>query len=238
MNLPVALREAMAAIAPRLQNLESYLESRLRIDLQPLNPVAIETRCKGIESVLQKLQTGRFGTLLELHDLVGAKAVMLRKSHIPVAIERIEAGTLVLVESNLAESLDPRLFAYHQPHLIVRLPDDYVERNPEFKGLRAEVQVTTALQHALDMSTHDFDYKGKSFSWGNFRIVAQLRGSLDLIDDILDDIEASKSARRISAACAARPGGFTTRSGCPRRSLRSRRPPRGPASVGSYSSGS
>ena len=58
-------------------------------------------------------------------------------------------------------------------------------------NLRAEVQFTTALQHALDTATHDFDFKGGSFDWQNFRVVAQLRGTLELADSILDNVEAS-----------------------------------------------
>ena len=69
--------------------------------------------------------------------------------------------------------------------------DDYVARNPEVEGVVVEVQFTTALQHALDMATHDFDYKGQLYSWGNFRLVAQLRGTLELIDSILDDVASA-----------------------------------------------
>lgn len=72
---------------------------------------------------------------------------------------------------------------------MLKAPTPFTDRHPELADLVAEVQFTTTLQHALDMSTHDFDYKGKTYSWRNFRLVAQLRGTLELVDALIDDIQ-------------------------------------------------
>lgn len=178
-------------MSPRLLLVEEYLESRLKAELSGLKVVAIESRLKSAESIYQKLQTGRYKSLEEVSDLVGVKVVVLRRSDLRPAIDAVIGSSMDVVETNLEAAIDPVTFAYSQPHIIVQLPGEFRERNPEVSSIRAEIQVTTALQHALDMATHDFDYKGKSFAWANFRIVAQLRGSLELIDSILDDVEAS-----------------------------------------------
>jgi ppGpp synthetase/RelA/SpoT-type nucleotidyltranferase len=189
--IPTKLRESLDLLDPRLRHVEAYLTSRLTAELSSVKVVTIEPRVKGSESIYQKLQLGKYAAITKLHDLVGFKVVLLRRSMLREALDALEGSNLTVVETNLDSTPDPRSFSYHQPHVIVELPADYSERNPEVAGLRAEIQITTALQHALDMATHDFDYKGKSFAWADARIVAQLRGSLELIDNILDDIEAS-----------------------------------------------
>lgn len=174
---------------PTSDQVRDYLVGRLNVELKPLKPIVIEGRIKSEESIYQKLQTGQYSKLSDLDDLVGLKVVMLRRGQVQQAIT-IVSNILTVVRSE-ERMLHPSQFTYRQPHLIVRLPDEYLARNPAVRDVRAEVQFTTALQHALDMATHDFDYKGKSFSWGNFRLVAQLRGSLELMDNILDNIESS-----------------------------------------------
>lgn len=196
MPVPAELREALALLTPVLKQVKDYLKSRLHAELGFLNPVTITSRLKDDESIYAKLQTGRYDNLLDLNDLVGVKVVLLRRSLLQQAIDALQASSFVVLASNLETEIDPRTFSYHQPHLILRLPNEYVERNPAVGDVRAEVQLTTTLQHALDVATHDFDYKGKSFAWANFRLVAQLRGSLELVDNILDDIESSAKLGR------------------------------------------
>lgn len=186
--VPAELTAEYRLLEDSLVVLQEYLLTRLKAELSELSPVAIEPRIKGIESVYDKLQTGRYETLRDLNDLVGLKVVLLRRSLVADAILIARSSLQVLHEE--VRPQQPTDFSYSEPHLIVRPPQDFCERHPELAGLSAELQFTTALQHALDMATHDFDYKGQSFSWGNFRIVAQLRGSLELVDNLIDGAES------------------------------------------------
>lgn len=196
MAIPTALSTGLGASESRLIEVRDYLHTRLRAELQDLKPVAVEPRLKEPVSVYQKLQTGRYADPLDLPDMVGIKVVLLRRSHIQLAIDVLKKTSLRIEGDNLGTPVDPTSLSYFQPHLIVRLPEDYCERHPDLDAVRAEVQITTALQHALDQITHDFDYKGRSFAWKNFRVVSQLRGALQLVDNMLDDIEASASLER------------------------------------------
>jgi ppGpp synthetase/RelA/SpoT-type nucleotidyltranferase len=169
--------------------LKEYVRDRLSAELSEVVPVTIRARVKGADSVLQKLQTGSYGKLSDLDDLVGAKVVVLRRSMIKAALDITSTAFDVVKE--VQREVRPTEFGYREPHLIVVPKSEYRDRHPELDGLRAELQFTTALQHALDTATHDFDYKGQTFNWQNFRVVAQLRGSLELADSILDNVEAS-----------------------------------------------
>jgi hypothetical protein len=44
------------------------------------------------------------------------------------------------------------------------------------------------VQHALQESTHDLIYKGGRFSWREHRLEGQLRGLLEIVDEVLEHI--------------------------------------------------
>ncbi len=106
-------------------------------------------------------------------------------------MDAIEGSQIQVVRSERRREVSPTNFSYHEPKLIVAPPATYLDRHPEVEGLHVEVQFTTALQHALDVATHDFDYKGTDYSWSKFRLVAQLRGMLELVDGMIDDIDTA-----------------------------------------------
>ena len=200
MVAPAHLANDYALLNARLRDVSDFLMTRVRSELTDLHPVTVEPRVKGLGSVYQKLQTGKYGSVLDMPDLVGVKVVLLRRSEVETAVDVIQRSQLRIVDTNLDRPIDPSSLSYFEPHLVVRLPAEYCERNPQVEAVQAEIQFTTALQHALDMVTHDFDYKGRSFKWGNFRLVSQLRGTLQLVDNLLDDIEVSATLERSSVA--------------------------------------
>lgn len=186
--IPAAIEARVAAVRPHVEKLVNLLSDRFRGDLVGVEVVGISGRPKEAESVFAKLQTGRYGSLDSLTDLAGLTVVVLNMREVRKALEAVRSSGLPVVDEPV-RSLPPTDLRYHQPKLLVQAPVAVVERNPELGGLVAEVQFTTALQHALDMMTHDFDYKGRTYSWTNFRLVAQLRGMLELVDGMIDDID-------------------------------------------------
>lgn len=169
----------------------TYVVGRIQTELAELTPVAIVPRVKSEESIFHKLQTGRYASLDDIDDLVALKVVLLYRRQMTEAQAIIEGSNLTVTGPTSARALPPTDFGFHEPKISVLPPPDYLARNSDVQGIVTEVQFTTALQHALDMATHGFDYKGPAYSWGRFRLVAQLRGTLELVDRILDDMESS-----------------------------------------------
>lgn len=197
--VPAALVRVLGALEPVLGAVGIYIRDRLEAELGGLQPVAITYRVKRPESIYHKLQTGRYSSIADLDDLVGVKVVLLRRSLLAEAQGIVNSCGLTIVAGAL-HTVDPTDFRHREPKLSVKPPPDYLSRNPERAFVLTEVQFTTALQHALDMATHDFDYKGKTYSWGNFRLVAQLRGTLELVDRILDDIGSATMLAEVAAS--------------------------------------
>lgn len=177
-----------STIEPSLDELIDFLKTRLKSDLHGLNIEGITSRKKSMESIQQKLQAGKVASIADLRDLAGVTVVLLYRHEIPAAIELIKKTDLQIEDPGPIQ-VEPSNFRYHEPKLFIRPPSSYLERH-EMAVEECEVQFTTALQHTLDKATHDFDYKGRKYSWNNFRLVAQLRGILEMVDRTIDGIES------------------------------------------------
>jgi ppGpp synthetase/RelA/SpoT-type nucleotidyltranferase len=172
------------------RNLEvgaEWLGARLKADLHEFRPVAIQVRVKAVDSLFAKLQKGDYGHVLDVEDLVAARAVFLHPSDVQSAI-RVAEAAFPTKEAKNVEAGKPNDFRYQQPHLIVGFPPGYVERHPELTDVKIELQFTTYIQHALQESTHDVIYKGSRFSWREARLDGRLRGLLEIVDDVLANI--------------------------------------------------
>ncbi|MBE5468648.1 hypothetical protein E3G67_000561 [Mycobacteroides abscessus] len=186
--IPADLLSQHILLSSSVEKLLDFLKKRLEADLQPINPINILGRPKATPSILQKLHTGRYPTISELYDLAGITVVVLHRRDIRLAIDIVKRSGLQIIKEDIP-CIDATDFRYREPKLYIQPPPDYLSRNSDLSEFLCEVQFTSALQHALNKTTHDFDYKGSSFSWSNFRLVARLRGMLELIDSLIDEIE-------------------------------------------------
>jgi ppGpp synthetase/RelA/SpoT-type nucleotidyltranferase len=188
--IPGQFQSSYAAWRRSADSLADTLKTKLRAELTDLRIVDLPARVKDIESCYQKLQMGEYESLAQIIDLVGLTVVLLYRKDVGMAIQRLKDSPSLVVEGQDDRTILPSEFSHREPKLFLRLRDADLDRHPEWRGLVAEVQFTTAIQHALDMTTHDFDYKGTKYKWSNFRLVARLRAMLELVDVMIDDIEA------------------------------------------------
>ncbi|MDV7134518.1 nucleotidyltransferase family protein [Williamsia muralis] len=187
-STPAAIHQAYGEISPHLDALQQHIEALLPSVLSELAPIAIIGRKKTAESIYQKLQTGRYRRFSELDDLLGFTVVLRTRTEMLEAKTLLAQSELQTLEDRTSDDMAPTDFRYQEPKLVVKPSVTYLDRHPELE-LSIEIQFTTALQHALDKATHDFDYKGQDYSWSKFRVVAQLRAMLELADTMIDDME-------------------------------------------------
>jgi ppGpp synthetase/RelA/SpoT-type nucleotidyltranferase len=186
--IPAKLTIWRANLEQDLDALRGVIEPKLIAALQGLNVEAITVRKKQAKSIHQKLLAGKLEDVKGWRDLLGLTVVVLYRNEIPKAIEFLKASDLIVDDPGPIE-VGPSDFRYHEPKVFVRPPQSYLDRHPLLVE-ECEIQFTTVLQHALDAATHDFDYKGRNYSWSNFRLVAQMRGILEMIDRTIDDIDS------------------------------------------------
>lgn len=172
------------------------LGDRLRTTLNAKNleVEVIPFRVKEADSVTQKLHTGEYSSISEIDDMIGLTVVVSHLSEVPKAINAVRSSTGFVVSEDdrpRDSSLKPEDFRYHEPKMYVSLKNKHPDNEQDF-GTYCEVQFTTTLQYALNKATHDFAYKSRDVNlWSNSRLVAQMRGMLELVDQIIDDLEST-----------------------------------------------
>lgn len=136
-----------------------------------INVHSIEKRAKDLDSFGRKAATALdedpakpkyVEPLTQITDLAGCRVITFFLKNVEEVDKVIESQFHVEEKLNRSAFLrgEQRL-GYESMHYIVRLNDDRLQW-PEyapFKGLRAEIQVRTILQHAWAEIEHDIQYK-------------------------------------------------------------------------------
>ncbi|MFE5646870.1 hypothetical protein [Rhodococcus sp. NPDC056516] len=192
-DAPAAVLQAYGQLSPHLDTLVDYFKSLISNTLQEAKPIAVIQRKKLPASIYQKLQTGKYQSILEIDDLIGFTIVLRTRSELDSACKQIESSEIQSYNSQGRANVEPSDFKYREPKISAKPAKNYLDRHPELADISVEIQFTTALQHALDAATHDFDYKGTDYEWAKFRVVAQLRATLELADTMIDDMQKGSS---------------------------------------------
>ena len=108
--IPVSLSSSLGLRRPVLDQVMTYAKARLGTELKELAPIVIESRLKSEASILSKLQTGRYGSIHDLRDLIGVKVVLLYRKQLAEAIQivRVCAGNCANASAKASEAM-PRI---------------------------------------------------------------------------------------------------------------------------------
>lgn len=156
---------------------------------------SIEARAKSVESFEKKAARLRdskpsarpLGNLLPgIADLAGVRVITFFPRTISEIDEIVHERLLVLEKDNKSETLNAAgQFGYQSVHYLVALPPKETEQpdRKRFRGLVAEIQVRTILQHAWAEIEHDIQYKSvRSMPPSVRRRLAALAGLLEIAD--------------------------------------------------------
>ena len=149
-------------------------------------------RAKSSESLAEKIETGRFAKWSDLDDLFACTVV------IPTLTD--ESEVLEYLQTSFKESQlrrrgstrkDPSVFRFDTTRFIGQLSPTMLDRNPVLAGIRFEVQIRTAFEHAWSVTTHALTYKAKQVSWRHLRLAAQLRSAIEQLDQVVSGFEVT-----------------------------------------------
>ncbi|MEU4367350.1 GTP pyrophosphokinase [Micromonospora chersina] len=148
------------------------LTNRLRILVEDLlagegkEVVQIEARAKDVESFAEKLS--RRGKnyedpLRQITDLVGIRVITYYREDVETVGKVVEENFDIDYgnSQNKAELLDPDRFGYSSVHFVASLKSDRCALGEwkAYSGIKFEIQIRTALQHAWAAVNHKVDYK-------------------------------------------------------------------------------
>ena len=182
--------------------------------------VEIKSRTKEIESFKGKISRDDKklkykDPLSEITDLVGIKIMLtsLKDENIVYELLKLEMKDNIDKENSVDKTEDikkERKFGYLGRHLVVFYDENMFELgkhliNKEihpshFKGLRAEIQIKTLLQHVWAEVEHKARYKaGEELSNDKKRYFDRLAALIEVADDLFKDlVEESEKINQIS----------------------------------------
>ena len=166
---------------PKYEILGRKLGTILNEILEESRVHTIGYRVKGIESLIGKIvDKPKYDVLTDITDLCGLRIITNLESDIEY-VENILRQNFNIDEANCRDhrKRPANDFGYLSLHLVLSLgPDrENLPENIQIKGLKAEVQIRSILQHAWAEIEHDLGYKNS--------------------EDIPDDLK--RGANRLSA---------------------------------------
>jgi ppGpp synthetase/RelA/SpoT-type nucleotidyltranferase len=181
-----------ARILNKYQSVEPYLgpvRNRVRDSLLVLcerEGFALVSRIKELESVSEKVETGRFASWSDIDDLVAFTVVVpqLREESKVLSFLR-ETFEEVVVRPRGSSLKAPDAFRFDATRFIGRLASVNSVPRPPLFDLRFEVQIRSAFEHAWSVTTHALTYKGSEVSWSKLRLTAQLKAAVEQLDTLV-----------------------------------------------------
>ena len=168
------------------QELEQQF-TKLLSDRKIAMGVPVQSRVKTWSSLEEKL--GRksldLGSVRDLHDLVGLRIILLFRRDVDLVCKALGENLRVLEQYDAAERLQENQFGYASTHVILTLPDAWLQV-PTFaplKGLVAEVQVRTTAQHAWAAASHVLQYKVEA------SVPPSVRRSINRVSALLETVD-------------------------------------------------
>jgi len=150
-------------------------------------------RVKDINSLAEKIETGRYKAWSGLDDLFACSIIIPTLGKEPEVISFLEKQFVTIEVRRRAETKkDPSVFRFDASRYIGRLkPIPGSEAGSLLDQVSFEIQVRTAFEHAWSVTTHALSYKSTNVDWRHKRLAAQLRATIEQLDQVVSGFEES-----------------------------------------------
>ncbi|MGJ5820206.1 hypothetical protein [Paludibaculum fermentans] len=144
------------------------------------------SRVKTLESLTEKIESGRFSAWSDLDDLVAFTIVVPTLSDEPEVLTFLQSTfEQVNLRSRNTALKAPDVFRFDSTRFIGRLKANDETAATELHNVRFEIQVRTAFEHAWAVTTHSLAYKSADVSWNHLRLAAQLKAAVEQMDTLI-----------------------------------------------------
>lgn len=148
------------------------------------NNFAFIDRIKTIESLSEKIETGRYSKWSDLDDFYAATIIIPSLNY---ETEIIGFLRKMFVEVELRKrgktKKAPDVFRFDSTRFIGKLKQ--VGEPTPIADINFEIQIKTAFEHAWSVATHSMVYKTNNIDWKLLRLAAQLKSSVEQLDMIV-----------------------------------------------------
>lgn len=198
MITPAAIRNRYISLQPYLGPLRTIV----RDTLQPFvdgNSYALVSRIKSLESLAEKLESGRYKGWSELDDLVAFTVVVPTLSDEAAVIKFLRSVfEEVSLRARGASNKAPEVFRFDGTRFIARLRAFGSPGRENIEAITFEVQIRSAFEHAWSVTTHALSYKTANVTWERLRLASQLKAAVEQLDIMILAFE--EAALKIEAS--------------------------------------
>jgi ppGpp synthetase/RelA/SpoT-type nucleotidyltranferase len=151
-------------------------------------------RIKTLESVVEKIDTGRVASWSKLDDAFAALIVVPTYSHEPAVRDFLESAFYVEdTRERGATSKPAEQFRFDATRVYCRLTSPSASADL-YDQILFEVQILSAFDYAWQKVTHDLVYKHATIEWRRLRAAAQIKAVVEQLDAIAENFDAFVTA--------------------------------------------
>lgn len=185
MNIPQPLIEAYSRLSSILDVVEERVMQALVNYARPhMYPVI--GRKKTIESLAEKIETGRFASFGDIDDLVAFTLIVPHLEHEAKVVDHCRSlFDISTIRQRSSSKKAPDVFRFDSARLYGRLmrPSGHeVDGDISIFDVTFELQIRTAFEHAWIVGTHPLVYKTPIVDWGRARLAAQMKAAVEQLD--------------------------------------------------------
>ena len=151
------------------------------------NKFAYLGRSKDLQSLAEKIESGRYSNWDELDDLFACTIIvptLAAEEGVIEFLERVFSKTKITRRGEHDKA--PDVFRFDSTRFIgrLRMPDG-VDEPSHLHDIRFEVQIRSAFEHAWSVTTHALAYKSNNVDWATLRVAAQLKAAVEQLDSLV-----------------------------------------------------
>lgn len=150
---------------------------------------ALTSRIKTIESLAEKIETGRLKKWSDLDDLFGCTVI------IPTLLQEQEVREFCQDTFDVIRTIKrgqskkaPDTFRFDSTRIYARLkkPEgESLDNLLSIHNITFEIQIKSAFEHAWAVSTHALVYKSSEIDWKRLRLAAQIKATVEQLDMLI-----------------------------------------------------
>lgn len=194
MNVPAGIQQKHNLVSPYISQVSLRVRDIVR-DYCDRHGYAYSGREKKSESLAEKIETGRYNSWSDIDDLFACSIIIPTLSCETDVLEFLRlAFSEVECKIRASSKKDPSVFRFDATRFVGRLRADSLPPGSEnIVGVRFEVQIRTAFEHAWSVTTHALSYKGPGVDWKRIRLSSQLRAAVEQLDLVVSAFEQTAS---------------------------------------------
>lgn len=187
MKYPSILDRQYQQYLPLVEEVAKRVKSTL-VNFCDKEGYAFTSRIKTIESLAEKIETGRFKKWSDLDDLFACTVIIPRLSQEQEVIDFCQKSFNVTKTLKRGQAKKaPDVFRFDSTRLSAKLKniDPSLDQTLNIFNVFFEIQIKRAFEHAWAVSTHDLVYKSSEIDWKKLRLAAQIKSTVEQLDTLI-----------------------------------------------------